>query len=345
MPQFTKHDVPAAAPFERPLLLTPTQDLRGYLSGILGNAALFAITASSVIAVLLIFAFILRESIQFFTSSGGDAQTVGTAQSGQAMGHVWGCIREFFGSSNWYPQDAAAPQFGALGLMVGSLYVTLGALLLAVPLGLLAAVVLSDIVSFRLRQIIKPIIEILAAIPSVAYGFFAVMVVAPYLQNTLGLTTGANALNASLLLAVMAIPTIVSVSEDSLTALGRELREASYALGATRAETLIKVVMPAAHNGILAAIMLGMMRAIGETMVVWMAAGNATGMPTPWWDLRNSIGTMTATIAGAMGESSAGSNYRSSLFAIGLMLLAFTLVLNLLTEYLLHHIRRSGGRK
>ena len=215
--------------------------------------------------------------------------------------------------------------------------------MVAAPLGLMAAMLLSDIVSFRVRQAVKPIIELLAAIPSVAYGFFAALVLAPFLQQHLGLPSGANALNCILMLSVMAIPTIVSVAEDSLSSAGRELREASYACGATRAETLIKVVVPAAHNGIIAAVILGMMRAIGETMLVWMASGNATQVPTPWYDLTQSVRTMTATIAGEMGETPKDSQHYFALFAVGLMLLVFSLGLNLVTEYLLARVRKSSG--
>jgi phosphate transport system permease protein len=230
-----------------------------------------------------------------------------------------------------------------LALIFGSLFVTAGALAVAVPIGVMTAVVLSDIVPFRVRQAVKPIIEILAAIPSVAYGFFAVLVLAPLMQKHLGLSTGTNALNSAVMLAIMAIPTIVSMAEDSLWAVGRELREASYACGATRAETLIKVVVPAAHNGIIAAIVLGMMRAIGETMLVWMASGNALQIPSPWWDMTQSVRTMTATIAGEMGETPKGSTHYHALFAVGLMLLTFSLALNLITEYLLRRAKRSAG--
>jgi len=205
----------------------------------------------------------------------------------------------------------------------------------AVPTGILAAVFLSDIVSFRVQNIVKPVIELLAAIPSVAYGFFAVMVLAPWMQNKAGFNTGVNALNAGIVLAVMALPTIVSVAQDSISAVGRELREASYGLGATRMETIFKVVIPAAHSGIIAAIILGMMRAVGETMVVWMASGNASQIPHPWWDLSQSIRTMTATIAGDMGETAKGSDHYRSLFTIGLFLLIMTLCLNLFSEYFL----------
>lgn len=311
-----------AAEFARPLLLTPAQDRGGWLLGHAGRTALLLITGTSVLAVLLIFVFIIREAWPFFQASGA---------------------AEAMSSTKWYPQAQDQSQFGMLALIFGSLYVTAGSLVVAVPIGILTAVVLSDIVPFQVRQSVKPIIEILAAIPSVAYGFFAVLVLAPLMQKHLGLSTGTNALNSAVMLAIMAIPTIVSVAEDSLWAVGRELREASYACGATRAETLLKVVIPAAHNGIVAAIVLGMMRAIGETMLVWMASGNACQIPSPWWDLTQSVRTMTATIAGEMGETPKGSDHYHALFAVGLMLLTFSLALNLFTEYLLHRAKRSSG--
>ncbi len=316
------HSEKPAAGFTRPLLLSPAQDWGGWLLGEAGRAVLLTITGTSVLAVLLIFVFIIRQAWPFFQSQG---------------------LTEALGSTKWYPQAQGQAQFGMLALIFGSLYVTAGALVLAVPIGILTAVVLSDIVPFRVRQAVKPIIEILAAIPSVAYGFFAVLVLAPLMQKHLGLSTGTNALNSAVMLAIMAIPTIVSVAEDSLWAVGRELREASYACGATRAETLLKVVIPAAHNGIIAAVVLGMMRAIGETMLVWMASGNACQIPSPWWDLTQSVRTMTATIAGEMGETPKGSTHYHALFAVGLMLLTFSLVLNLATEYLLHRAKRSSG--
>ncbi|HEV58657.1 MAG TPA: ABC transporter permease subunit, partial [Phycisphaerales bacterium] len=176
------------------------------------------------------------------------------------------------------------------------------------------------------------------------YGFFAVLVVAPWLQDTFGFTTGVNVWNAGLLLAVMAVPTIISVAEDALSAVGRERREASYGLGATRAETLLKVVMPAARSGIVAAVLLGMMRAIGETMVVWMAAGMAGQIPTPWWDLSQSVRPITATIAQEMGETPQGSPHFYSLFALGLLLLVVTFVLNLVSEHFLSRARGGGVR-
>ena len=230
-----------------------------------------------------------------------------------------------------------------MAVFAGSAYVTFGSLLLAVPIGLLAAVCLSDVLPFRVRQVVKPVVELLAAIPSVAYGFFAVLILAPWMQENLNLPTGANALNASIMLAIMAIPTIVSVSEDSLTAMGRDLREASYALGATRAETMVLVILPAARNGVFAAIILGMMRAIGETMVVWMASGNAAQVPSPWWNLTQSVRTLTATIAGEMGETVKQSTHYHSLFALAFALLVFTFLLNLVGEFFLRRVRLAEG--
>jgi phosphate transport system permease protein len=311
-----------AAVKNQSLVLTPLEDLKGFLVHKMGQVLFFSLTCSSVIFVLLIFFFIVRESIPFFTQFS---------------------VKEFFTSKSWYP--AAEPhKFGALSLIAGSLYVTISALIFAVPAGILAAIFLSDIVSLKARNFIKPIIEILAAIPSVAYGFFAVLVLAPWMQTKWGFSTGTNALNASIILSIMALPTIISVAEDSISAVGRELREASYGLGATRFETIFKIVIPAAHSGIIAAIVLGMMRAIGETMVVWMASGNANQIPSPWWDLSQSVRTMTATIAGDMGETPKDSPHYWSLFAIGVVLLLMTLGLNLVSEYFLASAKKKSGK-
>ena len=303
----------------RPLMLTPGEDLVGFIGSHVGRAVLFLITATSVLAVLL---FVILRSVPFLRDFG---------------------VGEFLTSRLWRP-TADEPVFGALTLIVGSLYVSIAALLFAVPVGILAAVFLSDIVSWKIRNVAKPVVEILAAIPSVAYGFFAVLVLAPWMQRRFGFSTGTNALNASVILAIMALPTIISVAEDAISALGRELREASYSLGATRLETMVKVVIPAAHSGIIAAVVLGMMRAIGETMGVWMASGNATQIPHPWWDLSQSIRTMTATIAGEMGEAPEGMPHRSALFAVGVVLLLMTFMLNIVSEYFLSRAKKAAGK-
>lgn len=312
-----------AAEKSQPLLLTRRQDLARYIGSLLGRAALFLITSVSVISVLLIFFFLIRESIPFF--------------SGYSL-------NEFLSSTQWYP-EREEPIFGALALIAGSFYVTVGAMMVAVPIGIMTAIFLSDIVSFRIRAFTKPVIEILAAIPSVAYGFFAVLVFAPWLQQQFGFSTGTNALNASLILAAMALPTIISVAEDSISATGRELREGSYSLGATRMETLLKVVVPAAHSGIIAGVVLGMMRAVGETMVVWMASGNANQIPHPWWDLSQSVRTITATIAGEMGETPHDTMHYWSLFGLGVVLLVITFILNIISEYFLNVSKKARGEQ
>ncbi len=312
-------DNPASAEFDRPLLLTAGQDLRGFLFAKVGHALLFLIACTSVLSVFFIFYFVFKEAVPFVFE---------------------GDIGEFLTENAWYPQ-AENSRFGALALIVGSFYVTLIALVISVPLGVLAAIFLSDITSHRIRGVVKPLIELLAAIPSVAYGFFAVLVLAPWMQNKLGFTTGTNALNAGLIISIMALPTIISVSEDALSAVGRELREASYGLGATRMETMFKVVIPAAHSGIIAAVILGMMRAIGETMVVWMASGNASQLPHPWWNLSQSVRTMTATIAGEMAETPKDSQHYHALFCVGGLLLVLTFVLNLVSEYFLANAKKE----
>ncbi|MBN2590634.1 MAG: phosphate ABC transporter permease subunit PstC [Sedimentisphaerales bacterium] len=319
----SEYSVKPAAVFEHPLVLTFAQDVKGFLFNHIGALILFVFTCTSVLAVLLIFLFVAREAFPFL----GKFSVV-----------------EFLTRNAWYPEASEGAEYGALALIVGSVYVTTIALAFSVPIGVLSAIFLSDIVSFKIRGIIKPIIEILAAIPSVAYGFFAVLVLAPWLQKHLGFATGTNALNSSLLLSIMALPTIISVAEDSISATGRDLREASYGLGATRFETMLKVVIPASHSGIIAGVVLGMMRAIGETMVVWMASGNASQIPHPWWDLSQSIRTMTASIAGEMGETVKGSDHYRSLFTIGLLLLVMTLLLNLVSEYFLSRARKSTGK-
>lgn len=328
MAETTGHlEKPTAAEFTRPLRLSVSEDLRGFVAEKAGYSALFLITFVSVVAVFLIFFFVISEAVPFiFEGSLSDTLVR---------------MKEFLTSTKWYP-ERGDPEFGALAIIMGSLYVTVGSLLIAVPIGLMAAIFLSDIAPFGIRQFCKPLIEILAAIPSVAYGVFAVMVVAPWLQNKLGFSTGTNALNASIILAFMALPTIISVAEDALSAIGREVREASYALGATRAETMIKVVLPSAHSGIIAAVILGMMRAIGETMVVWMASGNASRIPSPWWDLSQSVRTMTATIAGEMGEVPKDTDHYYVLFAIGTLLLIFTFGLNMVSEYFMAKVKRNA---
>ncbi len=353
----------------------------------LGRAILFSVTSVAALAVLAIIFFIARDALPFFKNEG---------------------MREFFFNKSWYPTREPA-QFGAMAIFTGSLLVTFFAVITAVPPGVFAAFCMSDILAFRVRQVLKPVIEMLAAIPSVTYGFFALVVLAPLLQNHGGMAlavawwvlatpimlvaslvmaelicglrykeragfavraaltlifaalsavlllrvgsklsglevaSGVNALNASIILAAMALPTIVSVSEDALQACGRELREGSYALGATRAETLIKVILPASASGIFSAVLLGVMRALGETMVVLMASGNAAQVPSPIYNLLQPVRTLTATIASEMGEADqmTGSSHYHVLFAMGLCLLIFSFLCNLAGEWIVNRQRRK----
>lgn len=392
-------ELPAAAPgsgrseglqrLRSSLLLSARTSRLRRMAGLAGHGSLLLITSSSAIVVLFIFYFIFKDALPFIRLEG---------------------VREFLTSTRWYP-SANPAEFGALAIIFGSALVTLGAIAVAVPLGVSAAVCLSDVLPFAVRQAVKPVIEILAAIPSVAYGFFALVVFAPMLQQSGGrimatavwvlglpvaaLTTaiaadlisgrarpslrvpvrlgavaglglawagglyllsgrlagievasGTNALNVSIILGIMALPTVVSVSEDALQAAGRELREGSYALGATRAETILKVIIPAAGSGILAAVILGVMRAIGETMVVWMASGNASKIPEPWYNLLDPVRTLTATIAGDMGEADhvTGSARYHVLFAMALSLLTISFFCNLASEWVVRRSVKKRGK-
>lgn len=355
---------------------------------LLGEGFLFLVTSLSLLAVLFIFIYIAKDAIPFLRSE-----------------H----LREFFTSTKWYP-SGEPPQYGVLSIFYGTGIVTLGAVLIAVPLGIAASVCLSDVLPFKARQIVKPVIEMLAAIPSVAFGFFALVVLAPILQerggpvlsvifrvvfaplfllvvlvaadvladrfggarhhasvrtaatlvlggvsvllliaggralSALQISSGTNALNVSFILGMMALPTIVSVSEDALQACGRELREGSYALGATRAETIVRTVIPAAMSGIIAAVILGVMRAVGETMVVWMASGNTAMIPEPWYDFLSPVRTLTASIAGDMGEAARGTLRYHVLFAMALSLLVISFLMNLASQWVVNLQRRKLGK-
>lgn len=385
-------EIPASpSTIRRPCLIVSRRTgLMRWLGSFVGQGILLAITSSSVFVVFFIFYYIIKYALPFFQLRG---------------------IREFLLNAQWYP-SANPPAFGALAICTGTAIVTIGAIAVAVPLGVIAAVCLSDILPFTLRQWIKPVIELLAAIPSVAFGFFALVVFAPQLQNNGGIilgttwwlvaaplavlaifvlsdalasriksqkarpvgrlilavclgtlavwglrfigarlnameiASGTNALNASIILGIMALPTIISVSEDALQSVGRDLREGAYALGATRAETMLRVVIPAAGSGICAAIILGIMRAVGETMVVLMASGNAAQIPQPFYNLLMPVRTLTATIAQDMGEADQviGSARYHVLFAMALALLLVSYLFNLLSESIVRHKGRKGRR-
>ncbi len=248
---------------------------------------------------------------------------------------VW----DFLFGTEWYP-TYDPPSFGIFPLIAGSLIVTIIATIIAVPFGLLTAVYISEIAPNAVREILKSIIELLAGLPSVVLGFFGMVIVAPWLQDTFDLPTGLNVINASMILAIMAIPTISSISEDALYAVPREFKEASYALGATKYETIVRVILPAALSGISTAVMLGMARAIGETMVVLMVAGGAAAVPHSLFDPAR---PMPASIAAEMGETPFRSAHYQALFAIGMVLFFLTLAFNLIADYVSHKFKQVGS--
>jgi len=246
-------------------------------------------------------------------------------------------LKEFFLNKIWDPTSFERESFGLLSMIVSTLMVTAGAMLIAVPLGILCAAYIADVASPKMREIIKPVIEILAGIPSVVIGFLGIIVVGPFIAKIFGQSNGLNALNGSLLLAVMALPTIISISEDAILAVPQEFKNASLALGASRWQTLVKVTIPAAMSGIVASVMLGMGRAIGETMTVLMACGNAPAMPGGFFD---SVRTMTASIAIELGETVQGGIHYKSLFVIGFVLFIMTFLVNLVSDLILQKYQK-----
>ncbi len=242
---------------------------------------------------------------------------------------VW----NFFSSAEWNPTSFTGPKYGILAQVYSSLIVTFGAMLIAVPLGVATAAYISEVAGPGVKNILKPTIEILAGIPSVVLGFMGIVVIGPLIARVFNLNQGLNAINGSILLGIMALPTITSLSEDAISAVAKKYKEASYGLGANRWQTLVSVVIPSALSGIIASIMLGMGRAIGETMAVLMATGNSPAMPENIFD---SLRTMTATIAIELGEVPFNTTHYYALFAVGLILFIMTFLVNLVSDIILH---------
>lgn len=246
---------------------------------------------------------------------------------------------EFFTSPNWRPDSEVRPQYGALALLVGSLSVTALAMLIAVPLGLGAAIYVGEFAQNRVKETLKVVIELLAAIPSVVWGFIGYMVLGPIIIRVTGAPVGINILNGGIILALMSVPIIVSVSEDALRAVPDSYREAATALGASRWEMVYRVLFPAAKNGLLAAVLLGVGRAIGETMAVLMATGHAVQIPH---SLLDPVRTLTATIAAELGETVSGEEHYRVLFVIGIVLFGVAFAVNLTADLVVKGIR--GGQ-
>ena len=238
---------------------------------------------------------------------------------------------DFFGGKEWYPTASPSPQYGLLPLLLGTIWVSLGAILLSLPFGIAVAVYLAEIATMRVRNILKPIIELLAGIPSVVYGFFGLVVIVPFLQKLFHLPVGETALAGSVVLGIMALPTIITVAEDAMRTVPRAMKEASLALGATHWQTIYKVIIPYAKSGITSAAVLGIGRAIGETMAVLMVTGNAAVIPHT---LLEPVRTIPATIAAELGEVSAGSGHYQALFMLGVILFIITMIISISIEFI-----------
>ena len=278
----------------------------------------FFIRASGFVIVLfvaLIFLFLLKDSIAFFK--------------------VYS-VSAFLTGKDWLP-ISDPEKFGMIPLLIGSIYVTLTAALIAIPLGVGTAMYIAEAAPAKMKIFLKSCVEMLASIPSVVLGFIGIVWLGPLIKDSFHLSTGMCGLTGSLLLAFMALPTIISISEDAIRGVPKLYREAAYGLGATKWQMLWRVVLPAASSGIIASIMLGIGRVVGETMVVMMVTGNSPVIPA---SIAVPLRTLTATIASEMGEAVKGSAHYSSLFAVGLILFSITFVINLVADMFLHRSKR-----
>ena len=275
---------------------------------------------SAVFFVVLIFAFLLREGLPaLFAVS----------------------PTEFLGRF-WYPTFGT---YGIVPLFLGSLVITLGAIAIALPLGIATAVFIHEIAPSWAREILKPLIEVLAGIPSVVLGFLGMIVVAPLIREHLGAPTGLTAFTGSVMLAYMALPTIISIAEDAIDSVPRSYRDGSLALGTTHWQTIWGVILPGARSGIVIAVMLGVGRAVGETMTVMMVTGNAARLPLGLGAYFKPVRTMTATIAAEMGEVAQGSPHYHVLFMVGIVLFVVTFLINIIASFVIVRDRpRRGGQ-
>ena len=273
--------------------------------------AVLAAGLLTIFFVVLIFIFLLKEGLSLFKEYS-----------------LW----DFLFGGKWYPISSPA-KFGIGPLLAGSIAVTLGAIVLAVPIGMASAIYIAEIAPSWMRETLKTTVEFLAGIPSIVLGFIGLVTLVPLVKQIFKIPTGLTALSGSIMLAFMAMPTIVSMMDDALRAVPKSYREGALALGATKWQTIYRVLLPAASSGMLAAVMLGIGRVIGETMAVMMITGNAAQIPG---SLLVPVRTMTATIAAEMGEAVQGSSHYSALFAIGIVLFGITFLINLTADFVLH---------
>lgn len=286
----------------------------------------FVCAISSIIGIFFILIFLLYDAVPAFLDIG---------------------LIPFLTGERWDPASVI-PKYGLVPLIVGTLLVTLGAMIFAVPFGIACAIYIAELASPRMRRILKPAIELLAGIPSVVYGFFGLVILVKFLQDVLSVPSGESVLAGSILLGIMSLPTIISVSEDAISSVPRYLKEGSLALGATHWQTISHVIIPAALSGITAAIILGIGRAVGETMAVIMVTGNAAIIPEPIWNILSPVRTLTGTLGIEMGEVAVGSLHYHALFGVAVVLLLITLIINLSALMVMKRIKRSqtgGGSK
>jgi len=287
---------------------------RSIISDIVIEKIFFIVGFSSLLVLLTILIFLLKEGMPLFKNI---------------------TVSDFIFGNEWYP-TSGNPRYGILPLIISSLYITIIASLIAVPLSLSVAIYISELAGSTLKEIVKPVVEIIASIPSVIIGFFGMVVVAPFLMDNFNIDSGLNLLNASLMLAFMAIPTIASISEDAISSVPMSLKEASYALGASRWQTIIHVTIPASLSGIWTAIILGISRVIGETMIVLMVSGGAAVIPK---SIFSPVRPLTSNIAAEMAEASVGGTHYRALFAIGIILFLITFIFNIIADYLSNRYR------
>ncbi len=277
----------------------------------------FCVASASILILFMIMVFLFMEGVPIFNKVS---------------------VKDFLLGHYWYPTDDP-PDFGIFPLIVASIAVTVISAIVSIPLGVMTAVYLAEIASLKIRELVKPVVELLAALPSVVIGFFGMVVFAPFLQNVFDVPTGLNLFNAALMLAFMSVPTICSISEDAIYSVPKDLKEASLALGATQWETIGRVILPASLSGISTAVILGMSRAIGETMVVLMVAGGAGMIPTSLFD---PVRPMPASIAAEMAEAPFRGDHYYALFATGIVLFVFTLFFNIVADHIAHKYKQVG---
>jgi phosphate transport system permease protein len=301
---------------------TPTPRPKRSQLAPLGERSLEAVIrlsgVSAIVFVAAILFFLFREAAPVFFASHFD-------------------LGQFLFGTEWYPTSVSNVRYGTLALTAGSVAVTLLAMLIAVPFGLGAAIYVSEFCGSRVRETLKIVIELLSAIPSVVWGFIGLTVMSKLIVRATGAPVGVNILNGGIILALMSVPIIVSIGEDALKAVPDSYREAGLALGATRWQLVYRVLLPAAKNGLLAAVLLGVGRAVGETMAVLMATGHAVQIPHGVLD---SVRTLTANIAAELGEASVGSDHYRVLFLTGVLLFVITFAINLMADFVIRGVRR-----